>query len=62
MQIYLILWWVHRLQVENRLSMADYFCVTWCGLCWPWAACTATARIGGRKRTCFPCRCPCACT
>ena len=21
----------------------------------------ATVRVGGRRRTCFPCRCPCAC-
>ena len=24
---------------------------------WSWAACPATARPGGRKRTCFPCCC-----
>ena len=33
----------------------------WYCLRWPWAACFATARAGGRKRRCFLCRCPCAC-
>ena len=29
----------------------------WCSPCWPWAAFPTTARAGGSKRTCFPCRC-----
>jgi len=29
----------------------------WCRLLRPWAACPTTARAGGSKRTCFPCRC-----
>ena len=33
----------------------------WYCLRWPWAACFATARAGGRKRRCFLYRCPCAC-
>ena len=33
----------------------------WYCLRWPWAACFATARAGGRKRRCFLCHCPCAC-
>ena len=28
---------------------------------WPWAVCPTTTRVGGRKRTCLPCRCPGAC-
>ena len=28
---------------------------------WPRAACPATARTGGGKRSWFSCRCPCAC-
>ena len=29
----------------------------WCCLRWPWLACPATARAGGRKCTCFPRHC-----
>ena len=32
----------------------------WCCCRWLLAACPAILRAGGCKRTCFPCRCPCA--
>ena len=34
----------------------------WCCLRWPWAACPATPRAGGCKRTCIRCRWARACT
>ena len=37
------------------------FAFLWCCFRYPWAACPVTACVVSRKRTCFPCRCPCAC-
>ena len=53
---------IHSLQVEKRLSMTYYFCIPLYWLRWPWVAWPATARAGGSKLTCFPCRYPCTCT
>ena len=50
---------MHSLQVENWLSMADYFSVSmWLS---PLAMMPHNRSHWHRKRTCFPCRCLCAC-
>ena len=41
-----------------RWQMTSAF--PWYCFRWPWAVCPTTTRVGGRKRTCFLCRCPCA--
>ena len=45
-----------KLKTGCRWQITSAF--SWCGLHLSWAACPATARAGGSKRTCFPCRWP----
>ena len=52
---------MHTLLVENRLSMADYFCVSMMLSPLVVSSMPCNRSPWRRKRTCFPCRCPCAC-
>ena len=49
----------HSLRSETSCQCHLTSAFPWFCPHWPWVACPATARAGGSKRTCFPCRCLC---
>ena len=48
---------LYHLKTGSQWQITSAF--SWCCLRWPWLACPATARAGGRKCTCFPSPLPC---